>query len=68
MGKQRLDIQGLPTVKTAANLFRSLCYQNKDNLMAGIICAGWDPVNGGSVFSIPIGGTLVRQPFSIGGE
>ena len=36
-----------PTVKVAAHLFHSLSYGNKDRLTAGIICAGWDPVEGG---------------------
>jgi 20S proteasome alpha/beta subunit len=45
----------------AASLFRKLCYENKNALMAGIICAGWDPINGGQVFSIPLGGSLVSE-------
>ncbi|KAL6073174.1 Proteasome subunit beta type-6 [Balamuthia mandrillaris] len=57
-----------PEVKTAANLFKQLCYHNKNFLMAGIICAGWDKYNGGSVYTIPLGGAMVRQPFSIGGS
>jgi len=57
-----------PEVKTAATLFQMLCYNNKDNLLAGIICAGWDKFSGGSVYNIPVGGALVRQPFSIGGS
>jgi len=57
-----------PEVKTAATLFQMLCYNNKDNLLAGIICAGWDKFAGGSVYNIPVGGALVRQPFSIGGS
>ena len=36
--------------------------------MAGIIVAGWDPVGGGSVWGIPLGGTLVKQKYAIGGE
>jgi 20S proteasome subunit beta 1 len=35
--------------------------------MAGIIVAGWDEKKGGQVYSIPLGGTLVQQPFAIGG-
>eukprot|EP01112_Ceratiomyxa_fruticulosa_P023364 TRINITY_DN889_c0_g1_i1.p1 TRINITY_DN889_c0_g1~~TRINITY_DN889_c0_g1_i1.p1 ORF type:complete len:213 (-),score=54.62 TRINITY_DN889_c0_g1_i1:107-745(-) len=57
-----------PEVKTAAQLFQLLCYGNKNNLQAGIICAGWDQHNGGSVYNIPLGGSLVRQPFAIGGS
>eukprot|EP00462_Mataza_sp_D1_P004891 CAMPEP_0175104454 /NCGR_PEP_ID=MMETSP0086_2-20121207/9749_1 /TAXON_ID=136419 /ORGANISM="Unknown Unknown, Strain D1" /LENGTH=245 /DNA_ID=CAMNT_0016379873 /DNA_START=37 /DNA_END=774 /DNA_ORIENTATION=+ len=57
-----------PTVQTAAKLFGDLCYSNKNRLMAGIICAGWDPVDGGSVYCIPLGGTLMKQPFTLGGS
>ena len=36
--------------------------------MAGIIVAGWDPVEGGQVYSVPLGGSLVRQSYAIGGS
>ncbi|EDO42345.1 predicted protein [Nematostella vectensis] len=55
-------------VKTAANLFREMCYGYRDQLSAGIICAGWDKLNGGQVYSIPLGGMCIRQPFTIGGS
>jgi 20S proteasome subunit beta 1 len=45
-----------------------LCYENKDNLMAGVIVAGWDPVDGGSVYSIPLGGTCLKVPFALSGS
>jgi hypothetical protein len=35
---------------------------------AGIICGGWDPIEGGQVFSITMGGSLVKQPFALGGS
>lgn len=56
-----------PTVLTAANVFQKLCYENKDALMAGIIVAGWDKEVGPSVYNIPLGGGLFRQPWAIGG-
>jgi len=56
------------TVKTAASIFREFCYNYRDQLTAGIICAGWDKRNGGQVYSIPIGGMCVRQPCAIGGS
>lgn len=56
-----------PNVKTAATLFKQICYNNKDNLLAGIIVAGWDKFQGGSVYSIPLGGSIHQQPFAIGG-
>lgn len=56
-----------PSVTTAASLFQTLCYQNKDRLSAGIIVAGWDNEVGPSVYNIPLGGGLFRQPWAIGG-
>mmetsp|Transcript_15676 Transcript_15676/g.33948 ORF Transcript_15676/g.33948 Transcript_15676/m.33948 type:complete len:244 (+) Transcript_15676:79-810(+) len=58
----------MPEVKVAAHLMRRLCYENKDNLMAGVIIGGWDPVNGGSVFNIPLGGACIPMPFALGGS
>eukprot|EP01041_Mallomonas_annulata_P012286 gene12286-25839_t len=58
----------LPKVKTCATLMSHICYSNKDNLMAGMICGGWDPYEGGQVYEIPLGGTLVQQDFAVGGS
>ena len=55
-------------VKTAATLFQKLCYENKDRLMAGIIVGGWDPVEKGVLYSIPLGGACVKEKFAIGGS
>ena len=49
----RTEFGRAPTVRVAATISRKLCYNNKDQLSAGLICAGWDPREGGSVFSIP---------------
>jgi len=57
-----------PTVATAAAIFQKLCYDNKDGLSAGIIVAGWDKETGPSVYNIPLGGGLFRQPWAIGGS
>jgi 20S proteasome subunit beta 1 len=57
-----------PSVHTAAALFQKLCYENKDALSAGIIVAGWDKVVGPSVYNIPLGGGIFRQPWAIGGS
>jgi hypothetical protein len=46
----------------------TICYNNKDQLMAGMICAGWDPVEGGTLYAIPLGGACVKMPFAIGGS
>lgn len=63
-----MEIGHAPMVKTAAALFQEICYNNKDRLMASIICAGWDEKNGGSVFALPLGGALVKQDWAIGGS
>lgn len=44
------------------------CYEYKDRISAGVIVAGWDPVEGGSVYSIPMGGTCLKVPFALGGS
>jgi len=36
-------------------------------LQAGMIIGGWDKYEGGQIFSVPLGGTILRQPFAIGG-
>jgi 20S proteasome subunit beta 1 len=64
----RPQVDRAPTVKTAAVLARKLCYENKDALMAGVIVGGWDAVEGGSVYVLPLGGTLMKMPFAIGGS
>lgn len=35
---------------------------------AGIILAGYDPRHGGQVYSIPLGGSLHKQAYAIGGS
>lgn len=57
-----------PLVKTAASMFADICYSNRENLMAGIICAGWDEKEQGSIYSIPLGGAIVKQKFAVAGS
>jgi 20S proteasome subunit beta 1 len=47
---------------------RNICYQNKDMLSAGVIVAGWDPVEGGSVYNVVMGGSCLKQNFALGGS
>jgi 20S proteasome subunit beta 1 len=56
------------TVASAAALFQRLCYQNRWNIQAGIIVAGWDPVNGGTVYNIPLGGASLKHHYAVGGS
>ncbi|GJQ78669.1 hypothetical protein Trydic_g2712 [Trypoxylus dichotomus] len=63
-----MELGEKPLVNVGAAVFRELCYNYRDSLMAGILVAGWDKRNGGQVYSVPIGGMCVRQPVSIGGS
>ena len=45
----RMETGEEPLVKTAASVFRNLCYNNRDSLSAGILVAGWDKQEGGQV-------------------
>ncbi|XP_077216166.1 N-terminal nucleophile aminohydrolases (Ntn hydrolases) superfamily protein [Tasmannia lanceolata] len=56
------------TVKVASNLIRLLSYNNKRMLETGMIVGGWDKYEGGQIYSVPLGGTLLEQPFAIGGS
>lgn len=53
MEAYRTEFGRAPTVRAAATATRNICYANKDQLMAGVICAGWDAREGGSLFSVP---------------
>lgn len=55
-------------VHTASHLFKNISYDYRDQLTAGLIVAGWDKEKGGQVYSVPIGGALIRQKCSIGGS
>lgn len=68
MSMHEVEMGRPASVKTVANTFREMCYQYRDDLSAGILCAGYDRVHGGQIFSIPIGGMLVRQKVSAGGS
>ena len=36
-------------------------------LETGLIVGGWDKYEGGQIYGVPLGGTIVQQPFAIGG-
>merc|ERR1719433_2071618 len=58
----------MPRVETAARLVTDMVYKYKNSFLAGLIIAGWDSVKGGQVYAIPLGGTMVAQPWTIGGS
>jgi len=68
LGFYEMETDDQPEVRVAANVFREMCYNYRDQVTAGIIVAGWDKRLGGQVYCIPLGGMLVRQPFAIGGS
>ena len=68
LGSHATELGRAPKVKTAATLMAKITYNNKDRMQAGLICGGWDPYDGGQIFEIPLGGTLVPQRFAIGGS
>lgn len=68
LGQHAVELGKKPMVKTAANLFKIMAYNNKDHLMAGLIIAGWDPKRGGQVYTIPLGGYLQRTSIATGGS
>ena len=57
-----------PSVKTAVNVFRDMCYGYRNQVLASMIVAGWDKQNGGQVYALPLGGMLHRNPFILGGS
>merc|ERR1739845_95737 len=40
----------------------------KDNLMAGLIAAGFDEKRGGQIFSIPLGGSMIPVNIAVDGS
>ena len=49
LGFHSIELNEPLLVHTAASLFKEMCYQSQEDLMAGIIIAGWDPQEGGQV-------------------
>merc|ERR1719408_89261 len=68
LGQHAVELGKNPSIKTAANLFKLIAYNNKDNLMAGLIVAGYDDKLGGQVYNIPLGGSKVRVPMAVDGS
>lgn len=57
-----------PLVKVAAHLMKKLIYANKDRLSGSVIVAGFDPVDGASVYNIQQGGSCLKMDFALGGS
>uniref|UniRef100_A0A4W5L5Q7 proteasome endopeptidase complex n=1 Tax=Hucho hucho TaxID=62062 RepID=A0A4W5L5Q7_9TELE len=63
-----IQMESPPLVKAAASVLKELCYNNKEELQAGFITAGWDRKKGPQVYTVALGGMLLSQPFTIGGS
>jgi 20S proteasome subunit beta 1 len=67
LAQHQAERGGPVRTETAAMLAMQMAYSNKNMLQAGLIIAGYDAA-GGSVYAIPLGGTMLRVPFAIGGS
>jgi 20S proteasome subunit beta 1 len=63
-----METDSSPLVNTAAYLAKSVVYNNKEQLMASLIVAGWDKQKGGQVYVVPIGGMIARKSIHISGS
>ncbi|CAN0013054.1 unnamed protein product, partial [Choristocarpus tenellus] len=68
LGAYLTEYGSSPPVRTAATIAKNICYANKDMLAVGIVCAGWDATEGGSIFSVPQGGSFHELPFAVSGS
>lgn len=57
-----------PLVAEAAAEIQNYCFNYRDQLLAGIIVAGWDKQKGGQVYQVPLGGMCIRRNYAIGGS
>ena len=58
----------MPRVRTAAQIFREIIYNNKNNLQASIIVAGWDDKEGSQVYSVSVSGAVLKSNYHASGS
>lgn len=58
----------LPLVNTAAYLAKSIIYNNREQLLASLIVAGYDKQKGGQVYIVPLSGMIIRKSIYISGS
>ncbi|KAF6161786.1 hypothetical protein GIB67_008547 [Kingdonia uniflora] len=44
-----------------------LCRSGSNRFQTGMIVGGWDKYEGGKIYVVPLGGTIIEQPLAIGG-
>ena len=68
LDNQQMELDEQPRVKTAAKLVSGFIYPNKNYLMASMIVAGYDKYDKGSIYALSLGGTVVKQKWTISGS
>merc|ERR1712182_129271 len=67
IGQHAIELGEDPLVKSAANLFKLIAYNNKNNLTAALIIGGVDRT-GPHLYAIPLGGTMYEQKCYVSGS
>ena len=63
-----IEYNDKPPVKVAARLLQQFQYNYKDYLSAAVILAGVDNVEGPCIYSVGMGGTLLKQNIAMNGS
>ena len=63
-----IEYNDKPPVKVAARLLEQYQYNYKDYLSAAVILAGVDNVEGPCIYSVGMGGTLLKQNIAMNGS
>uniref|UniRef100_A0A1I8EDE6 proteasome endopeptidase complex n=2 Tax=Wuchereria bancrofti TaxID=6293 RepID=A0A1I8EDE6_WUCBA len=56
------------TVGRSAQIFRNFLYKYRDSLSASVLVAGYDDIEGGQLYAIPMGGYVTRQRCAASGR
>lgn len=68
MNQFAIEFDDKPPVKVAARVLQQFQYEYKDNLSASLIVCGYDNIDGPQVYSVCVGGSIVRLPFAMSGS
>ncbi|VDK37227.1 unnamed protein product [Gongylonema pulchrum] len=55
-------------VERSAQIFRNFLYKYRDSLSASVLVAGYDELEGGQLYAIPLGGFVTRQRCTASGS
>ncbi|XP_042405002.1 proteasome subunit beta type-6-like [Zingiber officinale] len=71
LDQQTIQFGQPATVKATANLVRLFSYKNTNAIQMGqmgMIVGGWDKYEGGQIFAVAQGGTILKLPYAIDGS